>query len=108
MSFAHGAGSYVFTLFDDFSGNFPLLIIAFFECVAISYIYGIKRYKNSSKNVRKITGVVSKLVLILLGQTCNAIYWNSNKAHVFYSALPFQQTPADVCMSNVSRVTPVL
>lgn len=43
MAFAHGAGSYVFVLFDNFSGNFPLLIIAFFECIAVSYVYGLKR-----------------------------------------------------------------
>lgn len=43
MAFAHGAGSYVFVLFDNFSGNFPLLIIAFFECVGVSYVYGLKR-----------------------------------------------------------------
>ncbi|XP_065204180.1 sodium-dependent neutral amino acid transporter B(0)AT3 isoform X2 [Planococcus citri] len=46
MCFAHGAGSYVFTLFDDFSGNFPLLIIAFFECIAISYVYGVKKFSD--------------------------------------------------------------
>lgn len=43
MSFAHGAGNYVFILFDSFSGNFPLLIIAFFECIAVAYVYGLKR-----------------------------------------------------------------
>lgn len=43
MVFAHGAGSYIFVLFDDFSGNFPLLIIALFECIAVSYVYGLKR-----------------------------------------------------------------
>lgn len=43
MAFAHGAGSYVFVLFDSFSGNFPLLIIAFFECIGVSYVYGLKR-----------------------------------------------------------------
>lgn len=43
MGFAHGAGNYVFILFDNFSGNFPLLIIAFFECIAVSYVYGLKR-----------------------------------------------------------------
>nr|CAD7392186.1 unnamed protein product [Timema cristinae] len=45
MGFAHGAGSYVFVLFDNFSGNFPLLIIAFFECIGVSYVYGLKRVK---------------------------------------------------------------
>lgn len=43
MAFAHGAGNYVFILFDNFSGNFPLLIIAFFEVIGVSYVYGIKR-----------------------------------------------------------------
>lgn len=43
MVFAHGAGSYIFVLFDDFSGNFPLLIIALFECVGVAYVYGLKR-----------------------------------------------------------------
>ncbi|KAK3910702.1 Sodium-dependent neutral amino acid transporter B(0)AT2 [Frankliniella fusca] len=46
MSFAHGAGSYVFVLFDNFSGNFPLLIIAFFECIAVAYVYGLKRFAD--------------------------------------------------------------
>ncbi len=34
--------------------------------------------------------VVRKLVLILSKQTCNAIYWHSNKVHVFCGALLFQ------------------
>ena len=48
MIFTHGAGNYVFTLFDDFAGNVPLLIIAFFECIAVSYVYGVNRYAASS------------------------------------------------------------
>ena len=43
MVFAHGAGNYIFILFDDFSGNIPLLIVAFFECVSVSYVYGLRR-----------------------------------------------------------------
>ncbi|XP_069181360.1 sodium-dependent neutral amino acid transporter B(0)AT3 isoform X2 [Procambarus clarkii] len=46
MVFAHGAGNYVFILFDDFSGNIPLLIVAFFECVSVSYVYGLKRFSD--------------------------------------------------------------
>lgn len=46
MAFAHGAGSYIFVLFDNFSGNFPLLIIAFFECIGVSYVYGLKRFAD--------------------------------------------------------------
>ncbi|KAJ9595050.1 hypothetical protein L9F63_013647, partial [Diploptera punctata] len=51
MGFAHGAGNYVFILFDNFSGNFPLLIIAFFECVGVSYVYGLKRITMVEYNI---------------------------------------------------------
>lgn len=46
MCFAHGAGSYIFQLMDSFAGNFPLLIIAFCECVGVSYVYGIKKFAD--------------------------------------------------------------
>lgn len=43
LMFAHGAGSYIFQLMDSFAGSYSLLIIAFFECIAVAYVYGIKR-----------------------------------------------------------------
>ena len=43
LIFAQGAGNYVFTLFDNFSGSIPLLIIALCECIAVSYCYGLRR-----------------------------------------------------------------
>ena len=43
MCYAHGAGNYIFTLFDNFAGSVPLLVIALFECLAIAYKYGLKR-----------------------------------------------------------------
>lgn len=46
MVFANGAGSYIFSLMDSFAGNYTLLIIAFCECISISYIYGIKRFAD--------------------------------------------------------------
>ncbi|XP_058443694.1 sodium-dependent neutral amino acid transporter B(0)AT3 isoform X2 [Malaya genurostris] len=46
MCFANGAGSYIFQLMDSFAGNYSLLIIAFFECIGVSYIYGIKRFAD--------------------------------------------------------------
>ena len=42
LSFAHGGGNYIFTLFDNFSGNIPLLLIALFECIGVCYFYGIR------------------------------------------------------------------
>ncbi|CAL1291877.1 unnamed protein product [Larinioides sclopetarius] len=53
LVFSQGGGNYVFTLFDNYSGNFPLLIVAFFECIAISYIYGLKRF---SDDIELMTG----------------------------------------------------
>ncbi len=49
--------------------------------------------------------VVPKLVLILSRQTCNTIHWNSEKAHVFCTVLPFQQAPLGICPSHRTRVT---
>lgn len=42
--FAHGAGSYMFAIFDEYAGSFSLILIALFELIAISYIYGLKRF----------------------------------------------------------------
>ncbi|XP_076046810.1 sodium-dependent neutral amino acid transporter B(0)AT3 [Oratosquilla oratoria] len=53
MVFAHGAGNYVFILFDDFSGNLPLLIVAFFECISVSYVYGLRKF---SDDIEMMTG----------------------------------------------------
>ncbi|ROT75145.1 hypothetical protein C7M84_006341 [Penaeus vannamei] len=44
LMFTHGAGNYIFQLFDSFAGNIPLLVIGLFECLGISYIYGIKKF----------------------------------------------------------------
>lgn len=43
LMFTHGAGNYIFQLFDSFAGNIPLLVIGLMECISISYVYGIKR-----------------------------------------------------------------
>ncbi len=51
------------------------------------------------------TEVVRKLIFILSKRTCNAIYRNSNEAHVFCVVLPFQQASVDVCTLNRFRVT---
>ena len=43
MMFAHNAGNYVFTIYDNFCGSIPLLVIALFECIGVSYFYGLQR-----------------------------------------------------------------
>jgi len=44
LVFANGAGNYIFTIFDNFSANIPLLVIALFECVGVAYFYGLQRF----------------------------------------------------------------
>ncbi|XP_067282534.1 sodium-dependent neutral amino acid transporter B(0)AT1 [Pseudorasbora parva] len=44
--FAQGSGEYWLALFDSFAGSIPLLIIAFCEMMAVSYIYGIDRFNE--------------------------------------------------------------
>ncbi|KAG5684894.1 hypothetical protein PVAND_014104 [Polypedilum vanderplanki] len=46
LVFANGAGSYIFQLMDSFAGNYTLLIIAFFECISVSYVYGLRRFAD--------------------------------------------------------------
>ncbi|KAF4100956.1 sodium-dependent neutral amino acid transporter B(0)AT1-like [Onychostoma macrolepis] len=47
--FAQGSGEYWLALFDSFAGSIPLLIIAFCEMMAVSYIYGIDRFNDDIK-----------------------------------------------------------
>lgn len=53
MIFAHGAGNYIFVLFDQFSGNVPLLIIAFCEVTGVAYVYGLSRF---AEDIQLMTG----------------------------------------------------
>ena len=38
------AGEYVVELFDQFAATLPLLLVAFFECFVVVYVYGLNRY----------------------------------------------------------------
>ncbi|UYV84242.1 SLC6A19 [Cordylochernes scorpioides] len=67
LIFAHGGGNYVFALFDRFSGNFPLLIVALFECIMISYVYGLK-----SSSSERGCGKACKRRL-MMSQTCSIV-----------------------------------
>ncbi|XP_063041162.1 sodium-dependent neutral amino acid transporter B(0)AT1-like [Engraulis encrasicolus] len=46
LIFAQGSGNYWLALFDSFAGSIPLLIIAFCEMMAVSYLYGIDRFNE--------------------------------------------------------------
>jgi solute carrier family 6 amino acid/orphan transporter-like 15/16/17/18/20 len=53
LCFSHGGGNYIFTLFDNFSGSIPLLIIALFEVIGVSYFYGIR---TLARDIELMTG----------------------------------------------------
>lgn len=41
-----GNGFYIFQIFDDFSVTLPLLFIAFFQCIGVTWIYGSENFAN--------------------------------------------------------------
>ncbi|XP_066572089.1 inactive sodium-dependent neutral amino acid transporter B(0)AT3 [Amia ocellicauda] len=46
LIFTLGSGNYWLEIFNTYVGSLPLLIIAFFEIIAVVYIYGIKRFND--------------------------------------------------------------
>jgi len=53
LCFAQSVGGYVFTIFDDFSGNIPLLLIALFEVIGVVYFYGLR---TIARDIEMMTG----------------------------------------------------
>lgn len=41
-------GDYLVDLFDSYSANFPLMFVAFFEVISISWVYGMDRLVRSA------------------------------------------------------------
>ncbi|XP_059911232.1 sodium-dependent neutral amino acid transporter B(0)AT3-like [Gadus macrocephalus] len=46
LIFTLGSGNYWLEIFNTYVGSLPLLIIAFFEMTAVTYVYGIKRFSD--------------------------------------------------------------
>uniref|UniRef100_A0A6Q2ZKM1 Transporter n=1 Tax=Esox lucius TaxID=8010 RepID=A0A6Q2ZKM1_ESOLU len=46
LIFTMGSGNYWLEIFNGYVGSVPLLIIAFFETIAVVYVYGIRRFSD--------------------------------------------------------------
>ncbi|KAF5901108.1 sodium-dependent neutral amino acid transporter B(0)AT3-like, partial [Clarias magur] len=46
LIFTMGSGNYWLAIFNNYVGSLPLLVIAFFEITAVSYIYGANRFSD--------------------------------------------------------------
>ncbi len=76
LVFSQGAGNYIFTLFDNFAGSVPLLVIALSECLAVAYVYGLRRY-----HIADYTYVSTTLSIFL--KTCTYYFSHfTNLCHV--------------------------
>ena len=62
LMFCHNAGNYTFTIYDNFCGSIPLLVIALFECLGVAYCYGLQRF---SEDIELMTGTRPGLFLCL-------------------------------------------
>ncbi|ELU12608.1 hypothetical protein CAPTEDRAFT_185554 [Capitella teleta] len=47
LSMVTEGGMYVFLLFDYYAGSRVILLVAFFECLAVAYIYGATRFHDN-------------------------------------------------------------
>nr|XP_023673445.1 sodium-dependent neutral amino acid transporter B(0)AT3-like [Paramormyrops kingsleyae] len=53
LIFTMGSGNYWLEIFNSYVGSLPLLVIAFFEIVAVVYVYGMKRFRE---DIKEMTG----------------------------------------------------
>ncbi|XP_061802146.1 sodium- and chloride-dependent transporter XTRP3-like [Nerophis lumbriciformis] len=51
LGFTTPSGNYWFTMFNDYGASFSLLFVVFIEIVAVSYIYGIKRFEKDIQDM---------------------------------------------------------
>ncbi|XP_029307496.1 sodium- and chloride-dependent transporter XTRP3 [Cottoperca gobio] len=75
LGFTTTSGNYWFTMFNDYGANFSLLFIVLIEVIAVSYIYGIKRFEKDIEDMighrpnwywKIMLVVISPLLLIAL------------------------------------------
>lgn len=72
LPFSLQNGQYLVDLFDNYSANFPLMLVAFFEVIAVSWVYGLDRFCTDFEYMtgyypnivwRALWGVITPLTL---------------------------------------------
>nr|KAG5690004.1 hypothetical protein BaRGS_007306 [Batillaria attramentaria] len=67
LSMVTEGGMYVFQLFDYYSASRIVLVVAFFECITVSYVYGVNRfYENLEMMFGFRMGPVMKVCWMVL------------------------------------------
>ncbi|KAM6936515.1 sodium- and chloride-dependent transporter XTRP3 [Lycodopsis pacificus] len=51
LGFTTTSGNYWFVMFNDYGANFSLLFVVLIEVIAVSYIYGIKRFEKDIEDM---------------------------------------------------------
>lgn len=51
MAFNFKGGVYIFQLLDSYAAGYSILVAVFCEAIALSWIYGIKRFSNDLKEM---------------------------------------------------------
>ncbi|XP_066500143.1 sodium- and chloride-dependent transporter XTRP3-like [Hoplias malabaricus] len=65
LGFTTGSGNYWFSMFNDYGATFSLLFIVFIEVIAVSFIYGIKRFeKDVEEMLGKRPNIFWRLMLV--------------------------------------------
>jgi len=120
LALLSGPGYYAFQMFDDFSVSLPLLFIAFFQVVGISWVYGNDNFAN---DIEYMTGkrpymfwmicwkYISPLaIFIIFVANCYKLVMNTPtyKAYVgcAQQAVPFSSLSPGTATSTVDAVYP--
>jgi SNF family Na+-dependent transporter len=69
LLFCSRAGSYWIEIFDNYSANWGIFLVAIFQCVCVAWLYGIKRYETD------VTAMIPDDSLRLLKFTRYAFVW---------------------------------
>ncbi|XP_028593877.2 sodium-dependent neutral amino acid transporter B(0)AT3-like [Podarcis muralis] len=123
LLFALRSGNYWLEMFDAFGGTMPLLVIAFFEVMAVAFVYGMKRFSADVEKMieRPLKGYWKAMWLFFSPGTMLLIFlfyvlveppssyntWNPNYVH-FPAKESKKYPPWAVIISGMLETVPCL